>query len=163
MTDVSGPSVVYLAAGIVTLVAAVLPRVLHRLPLSMPAVVLAAGVVAFAALPQLPSPDPIEHGAVALHLTEVCVIISLMGAGLALNRPPGVRRWGTTWRLLGVTMPLTMLGVGLVGWWVLGVGAAAAVLLAASLAPTDPVLATEVQVSEPVDDQGDGDDEPASP
>jgi len=151
--------VVYLAAGVVTLLAAVLPRVLLRLPLSMPTVFLAAGVAAFAALPQLPSPDPIEHPAIALHLTEVCVLISLMGAGLALNRPPGVRAWGTTWRLLGITMPLTMLGVGLLGWWVLGVGAAATVLLAAALAPTDPVLATEVQVSEPVDDPHGDDDE----
>lgn len=159
MIDLAEPSVIYLAAGVVTLLAAVLPRALLRLPLSMPTVFLAAGIAAFAALPQLPDPDPLEHGNVALHLTEVCVIISLMGAGLALNRPVGRRRWGTTWRLLGITMPLTMLGVGLLGWWVLGLGAAAAVLLAAALAPTDPVLATEVQVSEPVDDPGGDDDE----
>lgn len=160
MVELGGPSTVYLAAGVVTLLAAVLPRALLRLPLSTPTVFLAAGVAAFAAVPQLPDPDPIEHQAVAVHLTEVCVIISLMGAGLALNRPPGVRRWGSTWRLLGITMPLTMLGVGLLGWGVLGLGAAAAVLLAAVLAPTDPVLATEVQVSEPVDDP-DGDDDEA--
>lgn len=160
MVDLGDPSVVYLAAGVVTLLAAVLPRALLRLPVSMPTVFLAAGVAAFAAVPRLPDPDPIEHEAVAVHLTEVCVIISLMGAGLALNRPPGLRRWGSTWRLLGITMPLTMLGVGLLGWWVLGLGAAAAVLLAAALAPTDPVLATEVQVSEPVDDP-DGDDDEA--
>lgn len=160
MVDLGDPSVVYLAAGVVTLLAAVLPRALLRLPLSMPTVFLAAGVAAFAAVPQLPDPDPLEHEAVAVHLTEVCVIISLMGAGLALNRPPGLRRWGSTWRLLGITMPLTMLGVGLLGWWVLGLGAAATVLLAAALAPTDPVLATEVQVSEPVDEP-DGDDDEA--
>ena len=157
--ELSDPSVVYLAGGVVTLLAAVLPRALLRVPMSMPTVFLAAGVAAFAAVPQLPDPDPVEHEAFAVHLTELCVIISLMGAGLALNRPPGLRRWGSTWRLLGITMPLTMLGVGLLGWWVLGLGAAAAVLLAAVLAPTDPVLATEVQVSEPVDDPEGEDDE----
>ncbi|MDQ3578814.1 MAG: cation:proton antiporter, partial [Actinomycetota bacterium] len=86
-----------------------------------------------------------------LHLTELCVIISLMGAGLALNRPIGLRRWSSTWRLLGITMPLTMVAVVLLGWGVLGWGVAASVLLAAVLAPTDPVLASEVQVAEPVE------------
>lgn len=42
---------------------------------------------------------------------------------------------------------------------VLGLGAASAVLLAAALAPTDPVLATEVQVSEPITDDDAEDDE----
>ena len=56
-------------------------------------------------------------------------------------------------------MPLSMLAVGLLGWWVLGLGAAAAVLLAAALAPTDPVLDTEVQVSKPVAESESEDDE----
>lgn len=46
-------------------------------------------------------------------------------------------------------MPLTILGVALLGWWMLGLAPAAAVLLAAALAPTDPVLASDVQVGEP--------------
>jgi NhaP-type Na+/H+ or K+/H+ antiporter len=125
----------------------------------MPTVFLGAGALAFWLLPRLPDPDPIEHGAVALHLTEVCVVVSLMGAGLAINRPPGLRAWGTTWRLLGLAMPLTMVAVALLGWGALGLGAASAMLLGAVLAPTDPVLATEVQVSEPVDDPGAVDDE----
>jgi NhaP-type Na+/H+ or K+/H+ antiporter len=95
-----------------------------------------------------------------LRLTELCVIISLMGAGLALNRPVGWRRWSTTWRLLAVTMPLSMLAVAFLGWSVLGFGVAGSVLLAAALAPTDPVLATEVQVAEPVEDpEQDSEDE----
>jgi NhaP-type Na+/H+ or K+/H+ antiporter len=82
-----------------------------------------------------------------------------MGAGLAINRPVGRRLWSSTWRLLAITMPLSMLAVGLLGWSVLGLGVASAVLLAAALAPTDPVLATEVQVSEPVVDEEGEDDE----
>jgi sodium/hydrogen antiporter len=84
-----------------------------------------------------------------------------MGAGLALNRPIGFRSWASPWRLLGITMivciaVMTALGVGL-----LGLGLAAALLLAAALAPTDPVLAGEVHVAEPAEDPDDsGEDEP---
>jgi sodium/hydrogen antiporter len=99
------------------------------------------------------------HSTLTVHLTELCVIISLMGAGLALNRPVGWRRWMTTWRLLGITMPLTIVAVSLLGSALLGLGAAAALLLAAALAPTDPVLATEVQVAEPADDPDADEDE----
>ncbi|SFP34361.1 NhaP-type Na+/H+ or K+/H+ antiporter [Geodermatophilus dictyosporus] len=148
----------YAVAGLATLVAAVLPRLLAQRPLSLPIVFVAVGAVVFALVEALPTPDPIRHETVAVHLTEVVVIVSLMGAGLALDRPVGWRRWRTTWRLLGITMPLTVVAVALLGGWLLGLGAAAAVLLAAALAPTDPVLATEVQVGEPTD-EADGEDE----
>lgn len=151
--------IIYASVGLATLAAALLPWALRRAPVSWPIVFLAAGAAAFGLLPQLPDPDPIRHGSVAVGLTEVCVIVSLMGAGLALNRPFSFRTWGTTWRLLAITMPLTMLAVGLLGWWALGFGAAGAVLLAAVLAPTDPVLATDVQVNRPLADPGAEDDE----
>lgn len=149
----------YAAIGLATLLAALLPKLLSKAPVSMPMLFVAAGMVAFALIPELPTPDPVEHENVALRLTEICVIVSLMGAGLALNRPFSRRRWGSTWRLLGITMPLSILATGVLGWAALGLGAASAVLLAAAIAPTDPVLATEVQVSEPVDDPGQDDDE----
>ncbi|WP_245743771.1 cation:proton antiporter [Lentzea fradiae] len=152
-------SLLYTGAGLATLGAALLPRLLDRAPVSMPMVFLGAGALTFAVVDDLPDPDPDAHASVLLHLTEICVIISLMGAGLAVNRAPGLRRWATTWRLLAVTMPLSMLGVGLLGWWALGLGAATSVLLAAALAPTDPVLASEVQVAEPADDPDSDEDE----
>ncbi|HEX6351980.1 cation:proton antiporter [Actinophytocola sp.] len=152
-------AVVYTAAGAATLAAALLPRVLGRAPVSMPMVFLAVGALAFTVIEPLPAPDPRQHSAVALHLTELCVIVSLMGAGLALNRPVGWRRWSITWRLLGITMTLTIAAVGFLGWAVLGLGLASALLLAASLAPTDPVLATEVQVAEPAAHPDDEEDE----
>ncbi|MBB2921718.1 cation:proton antiporter [Cellulomonas cellasea] len=159
MIEFEGPGGLFAAIGLATLAAALLPRILGRAPVSMPMVFLAAGFVGFTVLPGLPDPDPLEHGSITEHLTEVCVIVSLMGAGLALNRPLGWRTWSTTWRLLAIAMPLSMLAVGVLGWAVLGLGAASAVLLAAALAPTDPVLATEVQVSEPVTDGEAADDE----
>ncbi|MEV7526970.1 cation:proton antiporter [Agrococcus sediminis] len=152
---------IYAAIGVATLAAALLPRVLGRVPVSMPMVFVAAGIIAFALLPDLPEPDPIEQSGFALHLTELCVIVSLMGAGLAVNRAIGWRRWSTTWRLLAITMPLSIVAVALLGWAGLGLGIASAMLLGAALAPTDPVLATEVQVSEPITDDEDADDDEA--
>jgi sodium/hydrogen antiporter len=149
---------VYATAGVATLLAALLPRLLSRAPVSMPMVFVGVGVLVFALVEDLPTPDPMAHEGVAVHLTEFVVIVSLMGAGLALDRPVGWRRWSSTWRLLVVTMPLSILTMGLLGGWLLGLGAAAAVLLAAALAPTDPVLATEVRVAEPSDEE-DSEDE----
>lgn len=152
---------VYLIVGIATLIAALLPRLLGRVPVSMPMVFVGAGIVAFALFPDLPDPDPTQHSWVALHLTELCVIVSLMGAGLAINRAFAWRTWSTTWRLLAVTMPISIAAVSFLGWWGLGLGAASALLLAAAVAPTDPVLASEVQVSEPLTEDEEGADDEA--
>ncbi|TNB76267.1 sodium:proton antiporter [Arthrobacter sp. BB-1] len=145
------PSILFAAAGAAVFVAAVLPKLLRDMPFSMPMVFLGAGMAAFALIPTLPDPDPVVHGDFVLHLAEVCVIISLMGAGLALDRPVGRQRWATTWRLLGIAMPLCIIALTLLGLWFLGLGLGAALLVASSLAPTDPVLASEVQVGEPAD------------
>lgn len=143
---------VYLAVGAGALAAACLPRLVDRRPVSMPMVFLGIGALAYGLLPDLPAPDPVDDVVLIEHATEATVIIALFGAGLALDRPLGWRRWGSTWRLLGVAMPLTMLMVAVLGQWMLGLGLAAAVLLAAVVAPTDPVLAGDVQVGEPTDD-----------
>ncbi len=147
------PSFIYAAAGLAVFAAALLPRLLMRAPISMPMVFLGAGVLAFSLMDTLPTPDPVAHGDFTTHLAEVCVIISLMGAGLALDRRVGRKRWATTWRLLGIAMPLCILGLMLLGLWVLGLGLAGALLVAAVLAPTDPVLASEVQVGEPAESE----------
>ena len=115
----------------------------------MPMMFLAVGFLLFSFAEGLPDPDPITYSEITIHLTEICVIISLMGAGLALDRKVGRKRWATTWRLLGIAMPLCIVVFTLLGVWVLGLGLAAAILVAAALAPTDPVLASEVQVGEP--------------
>nr|WP_218649392.1 cation:proton antiporter [Paenarthrobacter nitroguajacolicus] len=149
----------FLSAGFAVLAAAVLPKLLRHMPLSMPMVFLGSGILAFTLLPDLPDPDPVQYGDFTTHLTEVCVIISLMGAGLALDRPFRWRGWTTTWRLLGIVMPLCILVMTLLGLWVLGLGLAAAILVAAAIAPTDPVLASEVQVGKPADTEDDPDED----
>src|SRR4029079_8889675 len=69
--------------------------------------------------------------------------------GLKIDRIFSLKHWGMTWRLLLITMPLAILAIAGVGTVVLGMGAVAALLLAACLSPTDPVLAADVQVGAP--------------
>jgi NhaP-type Na+/H+ or K+/H+ antiporter len=102
--------------------------------------------------------DPIEHSEVTEYLTEIGVIVSLMGAGLKLDRPLGWCTWQPTVRLLAITMPITILLTALVGWWAVGLAPATALLLGAVLAPTDPVLAAEVQVGPPGGEPDEEDD-----
>ncbi|GAA4677577.1 cation:proton antiporter [Pseudonocardia yuanmonensis] len=148
----------YALVGVGALLAGLLPRLLARRPLSMPIVFLGLGVVLFALPLGLPDPDPLAHPGIAERLTELTVIVALMGAGLKLDRPLSWRRWSSTWRLLAVAMPLSIAAAALLGWWWIGLAPAAAILLGSALAPTDPVLASDVQVGEPSEDE-DGEDE----
>ncbi|WP_422774359.1 cation:proton antiporter [Plantactinospora sp. WMMC1484] len=141
----------YALIGIGALLAGILPRVLERRPLSMPIAFLGLGMVVFLLPLGLPEPSPLTYAGITTQLTEIGVIVALMGAGLKIDRPFGRRRWSSTWRLLAVAMPLCIAAVAVLGGWWLGLAPAAALLLAAVLAPTDPVLASDVQVGEPTD------------
>jgi NhaP-type Na+/H+ or K+/H+ antiporter len=137
------------------LAAATLPGLLDRAPVSLPMVYVAGGALLFWLPFGLEGPSPGSDSDSAERLTELVVIVSLMSAGLKLSRPFGWRSWGSTWRLLGVTMPLTIAAIAGLGASVLGLPLAAALLLGAVLAPTDPVLASEVQVEGPAADDPD--------
>lgn len=136
-------------AGVLIALVAWLPLALKRLPLSLPMICIAIGGAVFS-LPEVTiRPLPEAYPNVAERLTEFVVIVALMGAGLKLDRPFIWHRWGITWRLLAVAMPLSIAAITLMGGVVLGFTWIAALLLAASLAPTDPVLAADVQVGPP--------------
>ena len=148
-------TVAVVIAGIAALGAAVVPRVLHERPLSLPIVYVALGFAAFSLPLGLPDPDPLASGEATERITELTVIVALMGAGLKIDRPVGWRSWEACWRLLIVAMPLTIAAVALLGWWVIGLTPAAALLLGAVIAPTDPVVASDVQVPGPGDEEDD--------
>lgn len=126
-----------------------LPLALKRLPLSLPIVCIAMGIAIFSLPVVRLRPLPLDFPDVTERLTEFVVIIALMGAGLKLDRPFSWRKWGVTWRLLAITMPLGIVAITLLGAGMLGLPWVAALLLAASLAPTDPVLASDIQVGPP--------------
>jgi len=148
--------VIYLVVGVGLLLAAALPRLAQGRAFSAPMLFLLLGVVLGLLPLDLP---PLIVGAQATeqarawteHITEVVVIVALFGVGLAIDRPFSWRGWSSTWRMLLVAMPLSIAGVALTGWWLAGLVPATALLLGAILAPTDPVLASEVQVGEPSD------------
>ena len=135
--------------GAVTLAASALPLLLVGRPLSFPLAYVGLGVVLFSLPIDLPRADPMAHGGFVERISELAVIVALMGAGLKLDRPFGWTAWRPTWRLLAVAMPITIVATGVLGWWLLGLAPATAMLLGAVVAPTDPVLAGDVQVGPP--------------
>jgi len=84
-------------------------------------------------------------------LTELVVIVSVFSCGLKVNRPLQFWAWNSTARLIGFLMPLSILAIAALGHWVLSLEWGVAILLGAILAPTDPVLASEVQMTNPDD------------
>ncbi len=136
-------------AGLLIALVAWLPLALKRLPLSLPIVCIGIGAAIFL-LPQVTlRPLPYHYPEITERFAEFVVIIALMGAGLKIDRVFGWHRWSITWRLLAITMPLGIVAIAALGMEVLGLPLAVALLLAASLAPTDPVLAADVQVGPP--------------
>ena len=143
---------VQIVIGLVVLGAVVLPKILSDRALSFPMVYVTSGILLFSLPLGLEVPDPITHSEITEYLTELVVIIALMGSGLKLDRPFDPRAWSVTWRLLGIVMPLTIAVTAFLGWWVLGTLSATAILLGAVLAPTDPVLASDVGASPPTEE-----------
>jgi NhaP-type Na+/H+ or K+/H+ antiporter len=136
-------------AGLLIALVAWLPLALKRLPLSLPIVCIAIGAALFWLVSMPFAPMPAQHPELVERFTEFVVIIALMGAGLKLDRVFSWRRWAVTWRLLGPTMLLTIAAITGLGVWLLGLPLPLAILLGAALAPTDPVLAADVQVGPP--------------
>ncbi|WP_292130379.1 cation:proton antiporter, partial [Brevundimonas sp.] len=125
------------------------PVGLKRVPLTLAILCVALGVLIFSTGLLSFDPDPRTWDTATERLTELVVIISLMGAGLKIDRPPGWRSWSTTLRLLAIAMPVTIAATAFLGWAGLGFSLAMALLFGASMAPTDPVLAADVQVGPP--------------
>ena len=143
-----------LLVGLLSLGAAWLPSALKQKPLSFPMIYVGLGMVIFALPINLHTPRPIAHGRLTEHLSELLVIVALTAVGLSLDRPLGLRAWGATWRLLGITMPLCIAAFAFIGWGWVGLPLASAMLLGAVLAPTDPVLAGDVQAPPPLKGRG---------
>jgi NhaP-type Na+/H+ or K+/H+ antiporter len=97
--------------------------------------------------------EPIEDARLIERISELAVIIALFGAGLKLDRAFTRRSWSGVARLLLIAMPLTIAGVAAFGHEVMGLSLGAAVVLGAIVAPTDPVLAGDIGVGPPGDEE----------
>jgi sodium/hydrogen antiporter len=119
---------------------------LKRLPLSTAMLYLAAGIALGPAGWELLRPNPLLHAQFLEHLSEVAILISLFAVGLKLGLPISDRHWRLPLRLVLISMTVTVGLIVLIGVFGLGLSVGAAILLGGILAPTDPVLASDVQV-----------------
>jgi len=96
--------------------------------------------------------DPVDDHKLLERITEAAVVLALFATGMQLDRPLRWREWSSTVRLLAIAMPVTIAAVAVLGSALLGLSLGAAVVLGAMLAPTDPVLAGDVGVGPPGDE-----------
>ena len=122
-----------------------------RLPLSAAMLYLAVGVAVGPWGWGLLKLDAIKNTLLLERLTEVALLISLFTAGMKLELPLKDKRWRIPVQLATVSMLLTVAAVTAAGVWLLDLPLGAAVLLGGILAPTDPVLASDVQMANPSD------------
>ncbi len=95
--------------------------------------------------------NPVEQSHLLETLTEIAVLVSLFSAGVKMPVPISRARWMPAFRLAFVSMSISVGMVAAFAYFVLGLPLGAGILLGAILAPTDPVLATDVQVRHPDD------------
>ena len=141
----------FLVIGAMLTLMALAGSVLKRLPLSAALLYLATGVLVGPVGLGLLEIDPLTESVLVERLAEVAVTISLFSAGLKLRTPLSDPAWRLPLRLAFLSMSATVGMIALVGRYALGLPWGGAVLLGAVLAPTDPVLASDVQVDEPND------------
>jgi NhaP-type Na+/H+ or K+/H+ antiporter len=141
----------YLTVGALLVLMALAGSVLKRLPISSAMLYLAAGVALGPIGAGLLRVDIIRDAELLERLTELAVVISLFTAGLKLRLPMRNRRWRPALLLASVAMALTVGLIAAVGVYAVGLSIGAAVLLGGILAPTDPVLASDVQVEHAYD------------
>ena len=136
--------------GVIVILARWLPRLISRRePAAAPLMIL-FGAAATLFIPGLPVvPDPRQMPLPWELVSELTVIVALFGAGMRIDSLRPWTKWIPTIRLLGIAMPLTILAMAFIGVELGGMTVAGAILLGAVLAPTDPVLASDVQVGPP--------------
>lgn len=137
--------------GLLLVLMALASTVLKRLPLSTAMLYVLVGIAVSPIGLALVRAEPRAHAMILERMAEVVVLLSLFTAGLKLS--PGLtdRRWRLPVRLAVNSMVLTVALISIVGWFFLDLPLGACVLLGAILAPTDPVLASDVQLQQPGD------------
>ena len=138
-----------LIVGLVALCISWIRHLSSHLKISYSIIFVLLGVFLFSAVERLPFTLPQYNQSITMHLTELMVIVALMSAGLRINTPFSIKNWNIPLRLISIALPLTMLITFIIGNIWLSLSTATSLLLAAVLAPTDPVLAADVQVGPP--------------
>ena len=141
----------FLLTGGLLLAIGISSSVLRRLPVSSSMLYLAVGIVVGPTGLNLFHFNPLKQSAFLEALTEVAVLISLFSAGVKMPVPIKLRLWKAPVLLATTSMMVSVGLTTLFGWYILKLPLGAAILLGAIVAPTDPVLATDVQSRRPGD------------
>lgn len=141
--------------GLAAFSAAWIPSLLNKVKMSYSIFYLLLGFMFYSLPLELPWPNPIWEEGVAVRLTELVIIVALMGSGLKIDHAFSFRKWRNPFRLISITMLISIGCMAFIAWWLLGFDPASAILLGAVLAPTDPVLAADVQVGPPMEGKND--------
>lgn len=141
----------FLLVGALLLARGLTSSLLTRLPVTPAILYLAVGLLVGPTVLNVFHFNPLKESALLEVLTEVAVLISLFSAGVKMPAPVSLARWRTPILLATVSMAVSVGLVAAFACLVLDLPLGAAVLLGAILAPTDPVLATDVQVRHPGD------------
>lgn len=140
------------AVGLAILLAYWLPRFVFKRSITSSSLLMILGLLAYSIIPGMPAAlDPTTAPELWEAVSEIVVIIVLFSTGLRIDKIFGDRLWFPTIRLLAIAMPLTIAAIALLGWGLAGMTVAGAALLGAALAPTDPVLAGNIQVGPPLE------------
>lgn len=141
----------FLLIGCLLLARGLTPTNLKNSPFTSAIIYLAAGILVGPTVLNVFYFDPLEQSALLEILTEVAVLISLFSAGVKMPVPIKLARWRTPLMLAWVSMTITVGLIAVFAYFILDLPLGAGILLGAILAPTDPVLATDVQSRHPGD------------
>ena len=139
----------YLFAGVLLCAMAIAATLIRRLPLSTAMLYLPIGwALGPHGLNAIPI-DLVTHVFAVEQITKAIILVSLFSAGLKMRVRITSRLWLLSLRLAFVSMVITVALIALTGKFLFGLPLGAAILMGGILAPTDPVLASDVQVEDP--------------
>jgi NhaP-type Na+/H+ or K+/H+ antiporter len=140
-----------IAAGSIALLAAVIPVIFEKRHITPPIIYLIVGITGYFICPENTF-EPFDNIEIVKRVTEFVVLVALTNAGLKIKDSFKWETWKYSFRLLVIAMPITIVAASYLGWWILGLAPATALLFGALISPTDPVLASELQTSQPSKD-----------
>src|SRR5690348_3111742 len=144
-------SIWYLLVGGLLVLIVLLQSVIKRLPVSLALLYLLIGIALGPHGVGLLRIDPLEDARILEMVAEAAMLVSLFSVGLKMRLPLRHGDWAVALRLAIGALVLTILAMTGFAKLVLGLPLAAALLLAAIISPTDPVLASDVQLRDPGD------------
>ncbi len=141
----------YLVLGVILMLMALSSSYFGKLPVTTSIIYFLFGILIGPYGLYIVEADLIRDAAFFERVTEIVVLISLFVAGLKLRLPFNRLFWSPTLRLATISMAVTVGLITVFGYYFLKLPIGVSVLIGAILAPTDPVLASGVQVKHPED------------